>query len=70
MLAYAEAVSTGTKAYLASLDPAALDRQIETPRGPRPLAARLSVYLVVHKAQHTGDIAALLGCQGVKGLPF
>jgi uncharacterized damage-inducible protein DinB len=68
--AYAEAVSGTTKEYLAGLPSEALDGMIETRRGPRPLASRLGIYLVVHKFQHVGDIAALLGCQGVKGLPF
>ncbi len=70
LLAYAREVSAATTEYLASLGPEALDRAIETRRGPRPLAARISVYLVVHKFQHLGEIAALLGCQGIKGLPF
>lgn len=70
MLAYAEAVRPVTKEYLASLKPEDMEREIDTPRGKRPLALRLGVYLVYHKFQHMGDIAALLGCQGVKGLPF
>jgi DinB family protein len=70
MLAYAEAVAPDTKEYLAALKPEDLEREIDTPRGKRPLALRLGVYLVFHKFQHMGDIAALLGCQGVKGLPF
>ncbi|HZT05720.1 MAG TPA: DinB family protein [Chloroflexota bacterium] len=70
LLEYAEAVAAATEAFLAELDPAALDDVIDTPRGPQPRARRLSVYLVHHKAQHAGEIAALLGCQGVKGLPF
>jgi uncharacterized damage-inducible protein DinB len=68
--AYASAVATATGAYLASLVPSALEEQIETPRGVQPRVNRLSVYLVSHKFQHTGEIAALLGCQGAKGLPF
>lgn len=70
MLAYAEAVAPDTKEYLSSLKPEDLEREIDTPRGRRPLVLRLGVYLVYHKFQHMGDIAALLGCQGVKGLPF
>lgn len=70
MRAYAEAVAGPTKDYLSSLKPGDLEQEIDTPRGRRPLVARLGVYLVYHKFQHMGDIAALLGCQGVKGLPF
>ncbi len=68
--AYAGAVFEDTRRYLSGLAPDSLDQEVETPRGRRPLAARLGVYLVVHKFQHMGEIAALLGCQGVKGLPF
>lgn len=69
-LEYANAVTAATSDYLASLSPDALEELIETPRGPQPRVGRLSVYLVVHKFQHQGEIAALLGCQGQKGLPF
>ncbi|MSQ28293.1 MAG: DinB family protein [Dehalococcoidia bacterium] len=70
LLAFAREVSAAASVYLAGLTPGALDREIETRRGPRPLGGRLSVYLVIHQFQHLGEIAALLGCQGVKGLPF
>jgi uncharacterized damage-inducible protein DinB len=70
LMEYAEAVSAATQGYLSGLQPDAIEQEVETPRGPQPLASRLSVYLVVHKFQHMGEIAALLGCQGVKGLPF
>lgn len=70
LLEYAGAVSAATQAYLSGLRPDAMEREVETPRGTQPMASRLSVYLVVHKFQHMGEIAALLGCQGVKGLPF
>jgi hypothetical protein len=70
LLQYADAVSAATGEYLGSLPPEALEEKIETQRGPQPRVLRLSVYLVSHKFQHTGEIAALLGCQGVKGLPF
>jgi uncharacterized damage-inducible protein DinB len=70
LVEYAGAVSAETRDYLSGLDPQALEREVETPRGPQPMASRLSGYLVVHKSEHTGEIAALLGGQGVKGLPF
>lgn len=70
IMEYAEAVSAATKEYLDRLKPEDLEREIETPRGLRPLSARIGIYLVAHKFQHAGEMAALLGCQGVKGLPF
>jgi hypothetical protein len=66
---YAQAVTAASQGYLSGLRMEDLDREIETPRGKRPLVQRLSVYLVYHKFQHMGDIAALMGCQGVRGLP-
>lgn len=69
-LEYAEAVSVATMEYLSNLAPDTLEQLIETARGPQPLVTRLSVYLVVHKHQHMGEIGALLGCQGVQGMPF
>ena len=69
LLSYAAAVTAATRDYLANLAPAALDHEVETPRGRRVLAFRLSVYLVAHKFQHAGEISALMGCQGLKGLP-
>ena len=68
--AYAVAVQTATRQYLEGLEPSALEQEIETPRGRQPLVNRLNIYLVTHKLMHAGEIAALLGCQGVKGLPF
>lgn len=70
LMEYAGGVSAATREYLSGLHPDVMEHEVETPRGPQPMASRLSVYLVVHKFQHTGEIAALLGCQGVKGLPF
>ena len=68
--AYAAEVSAVTRAYLSGLDPDALTREVDTPRGPQPLANRLSILLVAHKLTHLGEISALLGCQGAKGFPF
>ncbi len=70
LLEYARTVSAGTADYLARLTAEQLEQPIETRRGPRPLVTRLGVYLISHKFQHMGEISALLGCQGVKGLPF
>ena len=69
VLAYAAAVRAATARFLAALEPAALEREVDTPRGKRPLAAPLSLVLVVHKFVHLGEVAALLGCQGAKGFP-
>ena len=67
---YADAVAAATSSYLAQATPESLAEVIETARGPQPRAMRLAGYIVTHKSSHTGEIAALLGCQGAKGLPF
>jgi len=67
---YARAICTAAERYLAALDPATLAREVETPRGRRPLGEALSLVLVIHKGHHMGEIAALLGCQGERGFPF
>lgn len=68
--AYAAAVRANTERLLAGLQPDDLQREIDSPRGRRPLLSGLSLLLVVHKATHTGEIAALLGSQGIRGFPF
>lgn len=70
LVEYAQAVAAATAEYLSKLTPDALDQQVETRQGPRPLGFRLTTILAGHKLTHMGEIAALLGCQGVKGLPF
>lgn len=68
--AYASAVRAATRAFLATLDADALEREIETARGRRPLSEALSFALVLNKVVHLGEISALRGCQGERGFPF
>ena len=70
MRAYAADVRAATTRFLEGLPPAELEREIEGPRGRRPLAVNMSLLLIIHKASHMGEIAALLGSQGVRGFPF
>ncbi len=69
VLAYQEAVRAATDAYLATLTPEELDRSISLFGNPAPVANALTV-VVSHIMGHAGEIAALKGLQGVKGLPF
>jgi uncharacterized damage-inducible protein DinB len=69
MRAYAAEVRAATTRFLEGLPPADLEREVEGPRGRQTLAATMSLLLVIHKATHTGEIAALLGNQGVRGFP-
>jgi uncharacterized damage-inducible protein DinB len=66
---YLRAVRAETDAYLAALTPEELDRPVEF-MGRQQLASDPLIMLVVHSVGHAGEIAALKGMQGVKGLPF
>ena len=65
---YAEAVGTATDEFLAN----ATDEQLEKKIGvsQMPLIEILANIGVPHMAEDWGEIAALKGVQGLKGLPF
>lgn len=69
VLEYAQVVHAATDAYLADLTPEELERNVEFFVADARVADVLSI-LAVHVAGHSGEIAALRGIQGVKGLPF
>src|SRR5262245_23288177 len=66
---YARDVYAATDAYIAGLSDADLDRKVQTGFvGEQTVAFVMSNVLGWHAAQHTGEIAALKGVQGLKGL--
>lgn len=70
---YAQAVYAATDAYLARLQAGDLDRQMTFPPSSsttRSLGQVLSSVLIGHHANHTGEIAAVKGLQGLRGYPF
>jgi DinB family protein len=68
---YAKAVFAATDAYIGGLSDADLDRKVQTGFvGEQTVAFVIGNILAWHAAQHTGEIAALKGVQGLKGLPF
>jgi hypothetical protein len=68
---YARAVYAATDAYVAALSDADLDRKVDTGFiGEQTVAFIVSNILGWHAAEHTGEIAALKGVQGLRGLPF
>jgi hypothetical protein len=68
---YADAVFAATDAYLAELPDEELDRKIQGATGGEyTLGWGIAILLGQHAAQHSGEIAALEGVQGLKGLPF
>ncbi len=69
VLEYQQAVRAATDAYLATQKPEDLDRMVSMFNSERPAADAFAL-LVTHFATHTGEIAALKGVHGVKGLPM
>ena len=67
---YATAVFAQTDAYVAGLPDAELDRKVQGPIGETTVAFMLVTILATHYPQHLGEIAALKGVKGLKGLPF
>ena len=69
ILAYRDAVRAETRAFLAGLTDVDLQRPITFVNRQRPLYEML-VLSVSHMTGHAGEIAALKGVQGVRGLAF
>ena len=68
-LEYEQAVWAATDAYLAGLTAEDLDRKVKL--GPRELTvAELLIMAANQSLSHAGEIAALKGVQGAKGLPI
>ena len=67
---YAEAVFAATDSYLANLPDSELERKVQGVLGEYTLGWGIAILLGQHAAQHSGEIAALKGVQGLKGLPF
>jgi hypothetical protein len=68
---YAKAVYAATDAYAGSLSDAALARKVDTGFvGEQTVAFILTSIAAWHVSEHSGEIAALKGVQGLKGLPF
>jgi uncharacterized damage-inducible protein DinB len=69
VLAYAQAIRLATDAYLAELTAEELDRRVVFHGDELPVAQVLMI-LISHSAGHTGEMAAIKGMQGIKGLPY
>ena len=70
---YAQAVYQNTDQYLASLDDAALDKEIDLSAfhlGKQTVGWFLGNILLSHVHHHCGEISCLKGVQGTKGYPF
>ena len=67
---YANAVFANTDSYLANLPDGDLEKKVQTPIGEQTIGWAVTTLLGTHAPQHIGEIAALKGVQGLKGLPF
>lgn len=67
---YASAVFANTEEILARLSDDELAKAIQGPMGPSTVLGTISGLALYHTTQHSGEISALLGVQGLKGLPF
>jgi hypothetical protein len=67
---YAQLVYAATDAYIAALPDAELDRKLQAPFGETNVAFIVATLLGTHLPGHAGEIAALKGVSGLKGLPF
>ncbi|HXG36196.1 MAG TPA: DinB family protein [Dehalococcoidia bacterium] len=68
---YARTVLAEADAYLGSLPDSELERKVALPFGGEQTIGWIVINILgTHAAQHAGEIAALKGIQGLKGLPF
>jgi uncharacterized damage-inducible protein DinB len=68
---YVDRVFASTMAYLASASDEELNAEFDMKvLPPMPVAQFLGQVGVTHVANHTGEIAALKGVRGLRGLPF
>ncbi len=69
-LPYAQAVFANTEEMIAKASDAQLAETKQGPLGPSSVFGLISGLGLYHMVEHSGEIAALLGVQGRKGLPF
>ena len=66
----ADKVQSAVQEWLSTLTPADLERRMNTSIGEVNLGQLLEAYIIWHINVHCGEIAALKGCQGLKGYPW
>jgi hypothetical protein len=69
VLSYQKAVRAATASYMKTLTTAELERKVKFAGGDQPTTTILGL-LARHIIFHSGEIAALKGIQGSKGLPY
>ena len=68
--AYTAAVRAETLAYLDSLSDSDMDRAVELYGKQRTVGYVMANYAYFHILQHQGELAALKGVMGKKGMPY
>lgn len=69
-LEYQQLVQAAATDYIQTATPAELEREVTFGPFTRSVADQLRGVLVHHMLGHSGEISALKGVQGLKGLPF
>jgi uncharacterized damage-inducible protein DinB len=69
VLTYQQAIRAATDTYLDSFSEEELDRRVAF-AGDEFSVAELLMRLIYHSACHGGEISAVKGMQGLKGLPY
>ena len=67
---YAKAVAAATDDFLANATDQEMNKEVDSPVGKQPFITYFANLGLTHIAGHWGEIAALKGVQGLKGLPF
>ena len=67
---YAQAVFANTESVITNSSEELLATARQGPLGPSTVWGAISGLGLYHTVEHSGEISALLGAQGVKGLPF
>jgi hypothetical protein len=67
---YSQGVQQAALAYVASLTDADLDREVDTAFFGKQTVAFMVGLAGIHAMGHGGDMSAVKGLQGLKGLPF
>ena len=69
MLGYGQAVRAAAEAYLARLTAEELERRVVLDGEEQPVGEVLAM-VVAHTLLHLGEVAALKGAHGARGLPW
>jgi hypothetical protein len=67
---YAQAVYAQTDEFVAGLSDDALDAEVDSPFGKVSQGINVGSLALWHTMSHQGEMAAIKGVQGLKGLPF